>query len=200
MLANRVLFSQQLTVTIASLTAQVAAETNPAIRDNLTAQLNRARGEYELLKDPVTLQIERDKAVADRAAAVTDRDNAQAAITAANGTLASSQSQYQSNYSALNGAAGPQLIVLMGLGIDPGAIRPNANSRFSLPRLRQRELDAIVAQLQPAQKRVAQARLNVAELEAPRPPCNVAGTGVDPWAPSSAQGLLANTDAKGGTR
>ena len=86
---------------------------------------------------------------------------------------------------------------------DSGSVQPNARSRFMNPEKIKREVAALQKQVDDANERVISARKRYDELSAlsNNPPvCNITGTGVDPWSPTSAAGLLLNVDIKGGTR
>ena len=204
LIADRVVLIPQLTAQIESLEAQILTETDLTVRANLTTQVNRARGDLALVNDAATLQAERDKAEAGRAAAVIDANNAQSALTTANNAIADARSRYQSAYNVLIGAG--YLIpvyVLVGSGGDFGGSQPNKDSKFSLPKRFERELAVRQAALSSVTDRVVQARKNVTALQSQissPPPCNITGTGVDPWKPLTAQNQLLNVDAKGGTR
>ncbi len=98
------------------------------------------------------------------------------------------------------------VIDLMGYNafpFDNGANQPNENSKFRLPKKLEQELVALRSQVTAARDRAtsAQASYNNLLAQSSNPPaCNISGSGVSPWAPATASGLLLNTDAKGATR
>lgn len=86
---------------------------------------------------------------------------------------------------------------------DDGSVQPNDNSRFLRPQRIQREIDALQIRVNDADQRVtdARSRYNALLAQFNNPPaCNITGTGVTPWSPTSAADLLLNVDSKGGTR
>lgn len=86
---------------------------------------------------------------------------------------------------------------------DSGSLQPHPNSRFTRPKTIQKEIDALQAQVDVAAARVARAQTLVSSLEAQvasPPACNITGTGVTPWSPTTAASLLLNVDIKGATR
>lgn len=105
-------------------------------------------------------------------------------------------------YTAANTSNG--LRDLMGLPpFQSGASQPHADSKFMAPRRIQREIAAMQDQVAAARERVATTQTRYDEMLAQSsspPACNITGTGVTPWAPTTAAGLLVNVDAKGGTR
>jgi peptidoglycan hydrolase CwlO-like protein len=90
-----------------------------------------------------------------------------------------------------------------GIGADNGYGQPHADSVFLRPSKIQKEVDALQKQVTDANQRVIDSKKRYDDLlaQASAPPtCNITGTGVTPWAPATAAGLLLNVDAKGATR
>lgn len=90
-----------------------------------------------------------------------------------------------------------------GSFLDNGSAQPHPNSKFTRPKTIQKEIDALQAQVTVAADRVTRAQTLVDDLQAQvtsPPDCNITGTGVTPWSPTSAADLLLNVDTKGATR
>lgn len=92
------------------------------------------------------------------------------------------------------------------LGLPPsqsGASQAHAESKYMRPKRLQREVDALQDKLDAANTRVTDAQTRLSNLQnqlANPPACNISGSGVSPWDPVTADGLLINVDAKGATR
>jgi hypothetical protein len=89
------------------------------------------------------------------------------------------------------------------ISFSDGSVQPAAKSKFMNPETVRREVAALQNQVDDANERVSRAKKGYDEMLAlsNNPPvCNITGTGVDPWSPTSAAGLLLNVDIKGGTR
>ncbi len=92
---------------------------------------------------------------------------------------------------------------LYGSGGDTGSTQPHADSKYMRPLTIQRELDGLNAQLTAAREMEVDTKKRYDDLKAQAdnpPACNLTGTGVTPWSPTTAADLLINVDVKGGTR
>lgn len=92
---------------------------------------------------------------------------------------------------------------LYGSGADTGSTQPHADSKYMRPLTIQRELDGLNAQLTAAREMEVDTKKRYDDLKAQAdnpPACNLTGTGVTPWSPTTAADLLINVDVKGGTR
>lgn len=99
MLANRTTRIPVLQAEIAALDTQIANETNAAAKDALIATRTGKSGELLLLQDLTTLNSERDKAVTERNTANANLTAAQNALNLAGPALTAARSQYQTTYS-----------------------------------------------------------------------------------------------------
>ena len=92
---------------------------------------------------------------------------------------------------------------LFGSGGDNGSTQPHADSKYMRPLTIQRQLDGLNAQLTAAREMEVDTKKRYDDLKAQAdspPACNLTGTGVTPWSPTTAADLLINVDVKGGTR
>lgn len=92
---------------------------------------------------------------------------------------------------------------LYGSGGNTGSTQPHADSRYMRPLTIQRQLDGLNTQLSAAQQMEVDTKKRYDDLKAQAdnpPACNLTGTGVTPWSPTTAADLLINVDVKGGTR
>ncbi|MDO9253115.1 MAG: hypothetical protein Q8S71_18305 [Hydrogenophaga sp.] len=92
---------------------------------------------------------------------------------------------------------------LFGSGGDTGSTQPHADSKYMRPLTIQRQLDGLNAQLTAAREMEVDTKKRYDDLKAQAdnpPACNLTGTGVTPWSPTTAADLLINVDVKGGTR
>ena len=195
----------QLETQIVVLDQQILVTPAGPVRDKLVTQVAKARADLVALNNGGSLQLERDTAVnSTRPALVTDRDNAQNAVNTADANIVSTRVGYQTAYARLFLAgSGTLLRSLMGWLLNDGSFQPDPDSRFSVPAKLTRVIAALEPRVNKSRDRLAQAERNLlsvqAQVSSPAP-CNITGTGVRPWDPVTAEGLLANTDAKGGTR
>jgi hypothetical protein len=84
-----------------------------------------------------------------------------------------------------------------------GSDQPVESSKFLAPETIQKEIDALQTRVDDAVEIESTAKSNYDDLLAQSnnpPACNITGTGVTPWSPTSAADLLLNVDIKGGTR
>jgi hypothetical protein len=95
------------------------------------------------------------------------------------------------------------MTALLGASGNTGSVQPQTTSRFVSPYTIQSEIDGIQAELNSADDRVTRAQDLYDDVlaQSQNPPsCTVTGSGVTPWSPATAGGILVNTDIKGGTR
>ena len=217
-----------LNTQIAATTDPVARDALIATRTEKAGELLLLQDLTTLNNERNNAITERDTATANLAAAQTALALAGPALTAARNQYQTTYNNIvnvtQYSFGPLNAfvACNPALVnpcpngsvntapavqaamtALLGASGDTGSVQPQTTSRFVSPYTIQSEIDGIQAELNSADDRVTRAQDQYDDLlaQSQNPPsCNVTGSGVTPWSPAAAGGILVNTDIKGGTR
>jgi type II secretory pathway pseudopilin PulG len=200
MLANRTTLLAQLDADIAALDLQIAATNDAAVKESLQKQRLEKTSQRVLLSDPVVLQKEHDKAVAELATTQANWTAAQNDLDAAQTALGTAQGSFQTAYDYLRNA-GRYTIYSGGLPVAMGCtstaagvcqtddivttsqiqgalnilfgastLSPDPDAVYLKPIKIQKQITALEGQLVEADKRVVEAKKLLAQLNAQASP------------------------------